>query len=82
MGSDAGKEPSERIVFLNDMRLQLQLGCQRHDLLLGDHGRGSRNSVSGTHRRRAVASTTLPCHSRWHMFTMAPQRGQWMRMTG
>ena len=56
MRSDAGQEPAERVVLLDDMRLQLQFGGQRHDLLLGDHGCTSRASVAGTQTRHAVAS--------------------------
>ena len=51
---DASKEPAERIVFLDDMRLELKLGGERHDLLLRDHGLASRNSLVGTHTRQTV----------------------------
>ena len=55
MRSNARQEPAQRVVFLDDMRLQLQLGSERHDLMLGDHDRSSRISLSGTHTRQAVA---------------------------
>lgn len=36
MHGDPGKEPAQRIVLLDDMGLQLQLGCKGHQFLLGD----------------------------------------------
>ena len=36
MRGDPRKEPAQRIVLLDDMGLQLQLGCKGHQFLLGD----------------------------------------------
>ena len=36
MRGDPGQEPAQRIVLLDDMGLQLQLGCKGHQFLLGD----------------------------------------------
>ena len=55
MRGDSGKEPAERVILFDDMRLQLQLGGERHDFLLRDHGRSSRTSMAGTQTRQAVA---------------------------
>lgn len=51
---DAGKEPAERIVFFDDMRLELKLGGESHDLLLRDHRLVSLSSVADTQTRHVV----------------------------
>lgn len=56
MGGDAGEQPAQRVVLLDDMRLQLQLGGECHDLLLGDHGLASRHSPAGTQTRHTVTN--------------------------
>ena len=54
MGGDAREEPAQRVVFLDDMGLQLEFSGKRHDFLFGDHGFASRSSVAGTQTRQAV----------------------------
>ena len=56
MRGDPGQEPAQRIVLLDDMGLQLQLGCKGHQFLLGDHACASRSSLAGTQTRHAVTS--------------------------
>jgi hypothetical protein len=56
MGGDAGEQPAQRVILLDDMGLQLKFGGERHDLLLRDHGLASRSSLAGTQTRQAVIS--------------------------